>query len=299
MAITFADLAANSTDKMVQGFVNETITDSYLLSALTFDDCMTANGTSDLIYSYKRVKTPAAAAFRALGAEPAETAPVVEKKSTAVGILSDKWTMDRVAKDAAGDLYELYLEESKNAIIRKFNSTFISGDTAKETNGFDGLAKALKGSSTEFTSKTDLTTVTQAAALAYMEELDTMLSGLMRTPDVLLMSPAQRVKLNACLRVVGLGTQTMETAGRVVPSYGGIAIQEMRDGALSTGDVYACCLGMDGVHGVTLAGGNAVSVTLPDWSAPGAVKTGDCELVCGLAVKATKAAGVLHPKAAA
>ena len=59
------------------------------------------------------------------------------------------------------------------------------------------------------------------------------------------------------------------------------------------------CLGMDGVHGVTLAGGNAVSVTLPDWSAPGAVKTGDCELVCGLAVKATRAAGVLHPKAAA
>ena len=299
MAITLADLAANSTDKMVQGFVNETITDSYLLSALTFDDCMTANGTSDLIYNYKRVKTPAAAAFRALGAEPAETAPVVEKKSTAVGILSDKWTMDRVAKDAAGDLYELYLEESKNAIIRKFNSTFISGDTAKETNGFDGLAKALKGSSTESTSKTDLTTVTQASALAYMEELDTMLSGLMRTPDVLLMSPAQRVKLNACLRVVGLGTQTMETAGRVVPSYGGIAIQEMRDGALSTGDVYACCLGMDGVHGVTLAGGNAVSVTLPDWSAPGAVKTGDCELVCGLAVKATRAAGVLHPKVAA
>ena len=228
MAITLADLAANSTDKMVQGFVNETITDSYLLSALTFDDCMTANGTSDLIYNYKRVKTPAAAAFRALGAEPAETAPVVEKKSTAVGILSDKWTMDRVAKDAAGDLYELYLEESKNAIIRKFNSTFISGDTTKETNGFDGLAKALKGSSTESTSKTDLTTVTQAAALAYMEELDTMLSGLMRTPDVLLMSPAQRVKLNACLRVVGLGTQTMETAGRVIPSYGGIAIQELR-----------------------------------------------------------------------
>ena len=38
MAITLADLAANSTDKMVQGFVNETITDSYLLSALTFED---------------------------------------------------------------------------------------------------------------------------------------------------------------------------------------------------------------------------------------------------------------------
>lgn len=297
MAITLEDLATNSTDKIVQGFVNEIVTDSYLLSALTFDDCMTASGTSDLVYSYKRVKTPASAAFRALGAEPAKTAPVVEKKFTQVAILSDKWAMDRVAKDAASDLYELYLEESKNAIVRKFNATFFNGDVATEANGFDGLAKCLKETSTEATSAVSLASVDQKTALAYMEELDTMISGLMRTPDVLLMSAAQHVKLNACLRVVGLGTQTMETAGRTVSSYGGIPIQEFRDGSIATGDVYACCLGLDGVHGITLSGGAAVSVTLPDWSTPGAVKSGDCELVCGLAVKATKAAGVLHPKA--
>lgn len=297
MAITLEDLATNSTDKIVQGFVNEIVTDSYLLSALTFDDCMTASGTSDLVYSYKRVKTPASAAFRALGAEPVETAPVVEKKSTQVAILSDKWSMDRVAKDAASDLYELYLEESKNAIVRKFNATFINGDTSTEANGFDGLAKCLSGASTEATSAVSLASVDQKTALAYMEELDSMISGLMRTPDVLLMSAAQHVKLNACLRVVGLGTQTMETAGRTVSAYGGIPIQELRDGSLATGDVYACCLGLDGVHGITLSGGAGVSVTLPDWSTPGAVKSGDCELVCGLAVKATKAAGVLHPKA--
>ena len=298
MAITLADLAVNSQDKIVQGFVNEVITDNYLLSALTFDDCMTASGTSDLVYAYKRVKTPAQAAFRAIGTEPAETKPEIEKKSTRVAILSDKWTMDRVAKDSASDLYELYLEESKNAIIRKFNATFINGDTTTEENGFDGLAKCLKGTSTESTSAVDLASVDQKAALAYLEELDSMLSGLMRTPDVLLMSAAQHVKLNACLRVVGIGTQTMETAGRVVDAYNGIPVQEMCDGSLVSGDVYACCLGLDGVHGVTLSGGAAVNVTLPDWSTPGAVKSGDCELVCGLAVKATKAAGVLHPKAA-
>ncbi|WP_282710286.1 hypothetical protein [Lancefieldella sp. Marseille-Q7238] len=68
--ITLADLAANSGDKLVQGFINELVTDNYLLGALTFDDCMTATGTSDLVYSYKRVKTPPTAAFRALNAEP-------------------------------------------------------------------------------------------------------------------------------------------------------------------------------------------------------------------------------------
>ena len=40
MATTLADLAANSQDKLVQGFVNEIITDDYLLGAMTFDDCM-------------------------------------------------------------------------------------------------------------------------------------------------------------------------------------------------------------------------------------------------------------------
>lgn len=298
MAITLTELAANSNDKLVQGFTNEVVTDSFLLGAMPFDDCMTASGTSDLIYSYKRVKTPAVAAFRALGAEPAASVPKTEKKTTRVAILSNSWNMDRVAKDAASDLYELYLEESKNAIIRKFNQAFISGDTTSESEGFDGLAKALNGSSTESTSKTDLSVVTQAAALAYLEELDTMLSGLMRTPDALVMGSAQRVKLNACLRAVGLGTQTMETAGRQVPSYNGIAIHEMRDGAVANGDVYACCFGLDALHGVTLSGGSAVSVTIPDWSTPGAVKSGDCELVCGIALKATKAAGVLHAKAA-
>lgn len=299
MAITLTDLAANSGDKLVQGFTNEIVTDSYLLGAMPFDDCMTATGTSDLKYNYKRVKTPAEAAFRALGSEPAESVPTTEKKATNVAILANKWSMDRVAKDAAGDLYQLYLEESKNSIIRKFNKTFVSGDVSKETDGFDGLAKALKGTSTEATSATSLKVVDQAAALAYLEELDTMLSCLMRTPDALVMSAAQHVKLNSCLRVVGMGTQTMETAGRVVASYNGIPIQEMRDGAMTGGDVYACCFGLDGLHGVTLAGGNAVSVTLPDWSTPGAVKSGDCELVCGIALKATKAAGVLHAKAEA
>ena len=42
MATTLADLAANSQDKLVQGFVNEIITDDYLLGAMTFDDCMTS-----------------------------------------------------------------------------------------------------------------------------------------------------------------------------------------------------------------------------------------------------------------
>lgn len=297
--ITLEELATNSPDKLVQGFVNETITDSYLLGAMTFDDCLASTGTSDLIYGYKRVKTPMSAAFRALNAEPEVSEPKIERITTNIAILSNAWNMDRVAKEAAPDLYQLHLEESKNAIIRKFNATIINGDTKTEENGFDGLAKAIKGSSTEMTSAVDLSAIDQKVALAFAEEMDVLFSSLMRTPDVLLVSPSMKVKINAICRVLGLSNTTADTAGHRVSTWDGIRIEELRDGALTTNDVYAVCFGMDAFHGVTLKGGNAIAVHLPNWDEPKAVKTGDAEFVCGCALKATKAAGVLHPKAAA
>lgn len=296
--ITLADLAQNAQDKIVQGFINETITDSYLLGAMPFDDCLTNSGTSDLVYGYKRVLTPMTAAFRAINTEPAVSEVKTKRITTKVGILSNSWSMDRVAKDAASDLYQLHLEESKNSIIRKFNATIINGDTTKEAEGFDGLAKAIKGSSTEFTSAVDLTNITKESALVFAEEMDTMFSALTRDPDALLVSPAMKVKINAICRILGLATTTADTAGKRVSSWNGVRIEELRDGALTTNDVYAVCFGMSEFHGITLKGGNAIDVHLPNWNEPGAVKKGDAEFVCGCALKATKAAGVLHPKAA-
>lgn len=298
MPTTLADLAKNSNDKLKQGFINELITDSYILNIMTFDDCLTANGTSDLAYAYKRVKTGATATFRALNEEPTASEVAIERITTKPGILSSKWDMDRVAKAAAEDLYELKVAESKNAIIRKFNKTIIDGDTATEEKGFDGLAKALDGSSTEFTSAVDLTALDKNAALAFATEMDTLLGALTRDPDVLAVSPGMATKINAILRLLGLETMTVDSAGRRVQQWDGIRIEKLRDGALTTNDIYAVCFGMEEFHGITLTGDSGITVALPDWSAPGAVKNGDSEFVCGCALKKTKAAGVLHPKAA-
>ena len=182
MATTLAELAINSQDKLKQGFINELITDSYILNMMPFDDCLSANGTSDLVYAYKRVETGASAAFRSLNEEPKASEVKIKRVTTKPGILSSKWEMDRVAKTAAEDLYELKVAESKNAIIRKFNATLIAGDTATEEKGFDGLAKALKDSSTEFTSAVDLTALDKPTALAFATEMDTLLASLTRDP---------------------------------------------------------------------------------------------------------------------
>lgn len=298
MAVTLEDLAQNSNDKLAQGFINEMITDSYLLGAMTFDDCMTPSGTSDMVYAYRRVTTNATATFRALNAEPTISDAKTTRKTSNVGILTSSWQMDRVARDAAPDLLELKMEEAKNAIIRKFNAQCMEGVADTSTGAWVGLSTELRGGATEVTSATALTSITQAAALAYSQELDAMLSGLIRTPDVLLVSPAQQVKLSAIARVLGIGANTIEYMGKQLTAWNNIPIQVLRDGAISNGDVYALCLGLDEFHGVTLKGGNAIEVHEPDWAMPGAVKTGDAEFVCGIALKNSKAAGVLREKSA-
>lgn len=296
MATTLAEIRECHQDKVVQGFISELLTDSYLMSALTFDDCLNASGTSTLTYGYNRVITPMTAAFRELNKEGTVSDPKTKHFTTECKILNDVWQMDRVAKDAADDEYQLKLEESKNAIIRKFNATLITGDSAKE--GFDGLDKAIKGTATDIASETSLTAVTEDAALAFTEELDTLFSKMTRDPDVLLVSPSMKVKLNSIGRKLGLATTTVDGMGRQVPNWNGIRIEVLRDGALTTNDVYAVCLGIEDFHAITLRSGNGISVYLPNWNEPGAVKKGEAEMVVGCALKKTKSAGVLRAKVA-
>ena len=58
--------------------------------------------------------------------------------------------------------------------------------------------------------------------------------------------------------------------------------------------IYAARLALDGVHGVSPDGNGIVNQYLPDLTAPGAVKTGEVEMVAAVALKATRAAGVLR-----
>lgn len=298
MAVTLADLAEASTDKLVQGFINEIINDSFLLDQLTFDDTLTASGTSNLSYAYDRVIQNATAKFRALNAEPEVSDVKVKKITTSPGILSDSWKMDRVAYAANNDLYLLKVTESKDAIIRAFGDAFINGDTETDANGFDGLSKALTESSTEFTSAVDLSTITKDSALVFASEMDDMLGALTRDPDVLVVSRKMKSRMNAICRILGISNVTTDTVGHRIQTWDGIPIEEVRGNTLLTNDVYAACLGLEDLHGITLAE-NAISVNVPDWTKPGAVKMGDAEFVCGIALKKTKSAGVLRAKPAA
>jgi hypothetical protein len=58
--------------------------------------------------------------------------------------------------------------------------------------------------------------------------------------------------------------------------------------------IYAARIGLDGVHAVTPEGTSIVETYLPNLADPGAVKTGEVEMVAAMAIKATRAAAVLR-----
>ena len=57
--------------------------------------------------------------------------------------------------------------------------------------------------------------------------------------------------------------------------------------------IYAVSLGLDGFHGISPQGDGVIVSYMPDLNAPGAVKTGEVELVAGVALKNTGKAAVL------
>jgi len=57
--------------------------------------------------------------------------------------------------------------------------------------------------------------------------------------------------------------------------------------------IYAVSLGLDGFHGISPLGNGVIQAYLPDLNAPGAVKTGEVELVAGVVLKNTLKAAVL------
>jgi hypothetical protein len=62
-----------------------------------------------------------------------------------------------------------------------------------------------------------------------------------------------------------------------------------------TTDLYAVRLGLDGFHGISMAGGPLIQKWLPDFTTAGAVKTGEVEMgPVAVVLKATKAAAVLR-----
>ena len=317
MAITLAEAKVGMADHVDQQIVDMFRRSSLLLDRLTFDNAISpgTNG-STLTYGYIQLKTPSTAAKRDINAEYTANEAKREKKTTNAIIMGGSFSVDRVLQNTSGAVDELAFqaEQKIKATANYFHNLVINGTSAGSGTGFvpntfDGLKKLLTGASTEVTSEVSITTSAEldSNAQAFLDELDAFLALMDGTPDMLLMNDKMLNRIRSAARRCGYYERNRDDFGRPVEYYNGIALMDCgkyydgsstkdtieTDSSAGTTAIYAVSLGLDGFHGISPTGNGVINSYMPDLTRPGAVKTGEVELVAGVALKNTLKAGVL------
>jgi hypothetical protein len=309
MAITLADAAKFTQDKLVQSVIDEFRKDP-ILDMMVFDNAVAPIG-STLAYSYNRVTTLPTAATRAINADYDAQEAKVTQYTVNLKVLGGKFGIDRVIqKYQQGflDQQAFQIEQKTQAVKALWADLFINGDSGVDANAFDGLNKAITGSSTEANTVAAIDLSTSANIDAnfktFMDELDKWLATLDGSPSMLLVNRNLMAIMNGIARRSNSFTTDINQFGQKVTNYSGIPFVTVGDKPgtanpiipTTAGEtsIYAARIGMDGVHGVSPLGNDLVDVYLPDFTDAASVQYGAVEMVSAMALKATRAAGAFR-----
>ncbi len=325
--ITLAEARVGREDKVDQQVIDSFRRNSLLLDRLVFDDALVPNGTgATLGYTYMRVKTPSMAQFREINTEYTPQEQTREKHTAEVKVFGGSYQVDRVIEGTSGRASEVarQTEAKVKAACNLFQKTVIDGDSASDKNAFDGLDKALKGTNTEINASSylDISTsvLMDANYKTLLDLLDEFLSSLSGRPACIMANTSMITKLKSAARRAGYLTHTEDAFGRSISAYDDIPFMDMgyfakkeSDGSYTEQpcvpvqtrtigeseikgltDIYAPVIGLDAFHGITVKGEKFVSQYLPDFNAPGAVKTGEVEMLAAVALKNSRGAAVLR-----
>jgi hypothetical protein len=313
MAVSLAQAKLNAQDKVVANVIDEFRKSNFLFDNMIFDDCVSpSGGGSTLTYGYTRVVTQPTAAFRAVNNEFQAQEAQKQRYTTDLKIFGGSFAIDRVISDMSGIIDEVSFQTNQKvkAAAALFNDTCINGDSAIDADAFDGLEKAITGSSTEYIPNANIVLDTSANVtanyMAFLDQLDEFLSGLDGVPSCIAGNTKLISKLRAVARRAGMYSTIENTFNQKIELYGNVPFVDLGtkagsnapvvgiDGATGLTSLYAIRLGLDGFHAVSLKGESPVKIWLPDYSTAGAVKTGEVELVAAVVLKATKAAGIMR-----
>jgi len=312
MAVTLAQAKLDVQDALQVGVIDEFQKSSFLFDNITFDDCVSpTGGGATLTYGYTRLITQPTADFRAVNSEYTPQEVTKERYTTDIKHFGGSFQIDRVIANMGGIIDEvtLQIQQKAKAAAALFNDTVINGDSAVDADSFDGLEKALAGSSTEYNTAAAIDLSTSALVTtnytAFLDLLDEFLMLLDGTPSFLAGNTKMIAKLRAVSRRAGMYQVTKNDFGQQIESYGNVPFLDLgakagtNDPVVSTSvggetSLYAARLGLDGFHAVSMAGVAPVQSWLPDFSTAGAVKTGEVEMNAAVVLKATKAAAVFR-----
>lgn len=318
MPTSLAQAALNAQTDLDVAVIDEFRTNP-LLDLMVFDDAVNpAGGGGTLTYGYRRLATAPTAGFRAVNAEYAPTEVTTSQVNVDLKILGGSFQVDRVLAKvgpAASGAVALNMSQKIKATQAVFGDAVINGDSAVTANSFDGLSKALAGSTTEDTVLVDLTGVQdQTWAFKVLSVVDDLVSQMDGDVSAILGNRKLVNLIRAAARLTSMYTREPGPRATYVERYGNAVLVDTGLKAGSATDVipvnvadpdgagplvagstalYAVRIGLDGFHGVSTAGGQLVAQYAPDFTTPGAVKTGEVELgPVAVALKATKAAAV-------
>lgn len=313
MAVTLAQAKLNVQDDLQMGVIDEFAKSSYLFNNLTFDDVVSpTGGGATLTYGYTRLITQPTAAFREVNSEYAPQEVTKQRYTADLKVFGGSFEIDRIIANMGGIIDEvtLQIQQKTKAAAALFNDTVINGDSAVDAKAFDGLEKALIGSSTEYIPGAAIDLSDSAAVDAnwkvFLDNLDEFLMGLDGTPSFIAGNTKLIAKIRAVARRAGMYMTKLNEFGQQVEYYGITPLVDLGakagsntpvvsiDGVSGETSLYAARLGLDGFHAVSMAGAAPVQSWLPDYKTAGAVKKGEVEMVAAVVLKATKAAGVMR-----
>ena len=313
MAITLEEAKKNVQDDLQMGVIDEFQKSNWILEHIPFDDAVSpTGGGATPSYSYTRLKTQPTAEFREINKEYTPSEVTKERRTVEIKLFGGAYEIDRVIASMGGIVSEVELQQAQKikAAQALFNDTFINGDSGVNTKAFDGLDKALTGSSTEYNKGNTIDLSTSELVTNnfqyFLDMLDEFLGGLDGTPSFIAGNNKLIAKLRACARRASMYSVTKDNWGNQVESYGGIPFIDMKtkpgtndevidiDSSSGETSLYVARLGMDGLHAVSFAGVAPVQTWLPDFTTAGAVKKGEVEMNAAIALKASKAAGVFR-----
>lgn len=322
MAITLAEAKLNTQDDLVANIIDEFRKQSAILDAMPFDQTVNPmGGGSTLTYGYHRTVTERSAAFRELNTEYVAAAAAKQRYTVDLVPLGGSYEIDRVlAQIARGAEVAFQVRQVIKATVAKFTDALVNGDTddsaSDDEHGFDGLDKALTGTTTELNAASDEDgfdwTSLDTGYHGALDGIDLFMSLLDGPASLIIGNDRAIAKFRAIARranqyverpVEGLtdgagapivrgfyGNALLVDAGqkpgttdRIIPITAGAT------------DLYAVRLGLDGYHGVAVSGQELLRQWAPDFTTSGAVKTGEVEMgPVAPVLKATQAAAVVR-----
>lgn len=311
MPITLVEAKQLTQDKLT-GFVIDEFRRSALLDLLPFDNTVLPSGDGKtMTYAYNRVTTLPTAAGRAINSEYSAQEAKTTQYNVNLKPFGGSFELDRVIikyeKKVVGHI-QFQVQQKIKATIALFHDWIINGDSGVDPLQFDGLEKAIAGSSTELIPGSAITLSTSAnidsnwkVFLDALRKLRALLDG---TPTLWLMNDDMFAVFQSVMDRAGINLASKYDYGFETVQWGPSLVMPLGDKPgtanpiipIVNGEtsIYPVRLGLDAVHAASPEGDKVADVYLPNLKAPGAVKLGEVEMVAAMAIKATKSAGVLR-----